>query len=80
MAQFQKFPKCLCSLQRNLIPCTASNFTQSMESHHGDTCDSPVGKPRGKGTDPCINATGSQKLLQQLGRKADVHVSTRDEA
>ena len=38
-----------------------------------------VGKPRGKAIDPYINATGSMTLLLQLGRKADVHVPTRDE-
>ena len=62
------------------FPCTASTFTPRIDSHHGGTCDSPVGKPRGKATDPCVNATGSLTLLLQLGRKADFHVSTLDEA
>ena len=30
------------------FPCTASAFTLSIDSHHGGTWDSPVGKPRGK--------------------------------
>ena len=30
------------------FPCTASTFKPSMDSHHGDTWDNPVGKPRGK--------------------------------
>ena len=30
------------------FPCTASTFKPSMDSHHSDTWDSPVGKPRGK--------------------------------
>ena len=30
--------------------------------------------------DPCVNSTGSLTPLLQLGMKADVHVSTRDEA
>ena len=36
--------------------------------------------PREKATDPYVNPTGSLTLLLQLERKADVHVSTRDEA
>ena len=38
-----------------------------------------VGKPRGKATDPLIQAKGSATLLLQLGRKAHVHAPTRDE-
>ena len=30
------------------FPCTASTFKPRIDSHHGGTCDSPVGKPRGK--------------------------------
>ena len=30
------------------FPCTASTFNPRIESHHGGTWDSPVGKPRGK--------------------------------
>ena len=41
--------------------------------------ESLVGKPRGKATDPLINAKGSVTLLLQLGRKAHVHTSSRDE-
>ena len=41
--------------------------------------ESLVAKPRGKATDPLIHAMGSVTLLLQLGRKAHVHVPTRDE-
>ena len=41
--------------------------------------ESLVGKPRGKATDPLIQAKGSMTLLLQLGRKAHVHAPTRDE-
>ena len=52
--------------------------------HVGQPCgkatwESPVGKPRGKATDPLIHAKGSVKLLLELGRKAHVHALTRDE-
>ena len=30
------------------FPCTASTFNPRIHSHHGDTWDSPVGKPHGK--------------------------------
>ena len=74
------------------IPCTASTFKSRIDSHHGGTWDSPVGKPRGKAsleslvgkprgkaTDPLIHAKGSGTLLLQLRRKAYVHGPTRDE-
>ena len=41
------------------FPRNASTFTPRIHSHHGGTWDSPVGKPRGKATDPLIPATGS---------------------
>ena len=37
-----------------------------------------VGKRGGKATNHCINATGRLSLLLQIGRKADMHVPTRD--
>ena len=58
--------------------CTASTFKPRIDSHHGGTWDSPVGKPRGKATDPLIHAKGSVTLLLHLGRKAHVHAPTRD--
>ena len=61
------------------FPCTASNFKPRIDSQHGGTSDSPVGKPRGKATDSLIHAKGSATLLLQLGRKRHVHVPTRDE-
>ena len=71
------------------FPCTASTFKPRIDSHHGGTWDSPVGKPRGKAswesllgkprgkaTDPLIHTTGSVTLLLQLGRKAHVRALT----
>ena len=57
----------------------SSTFKPRIDSHHGGTWDSPVGKPRGKATDPLILEKGSVTLLLQLGRKALVHAPTRDE-
>ena len=69
------------------FPCTASTFKPRIDSQHGGTGDSPVGKPRGKAsgkasreaTDPLIHAKGSVTLLLQLGRKAHVRAPTRNE-
>ena len=74
------------------FPCTASTFKPRIDSHHGGTWDSPVGKPRwkdsreslvgkprGKATVALINPKGSVTLLLQLGRKAHVYAPTRDE-
>ena len=72
------------------FPCTASTFKPRIDSHHGGTWDSPVGKPRGKAsweslvgkprgkaTDPLIHSTGRMTLLLQLGRKALFNAPTR---
>ena len=42
-------------------------------------CESLLGKPRGKATDPLIHAKGKVTLLLQLVRKAHVHAPNRDE-
>ena len=45
---FPESPRCLSPFQGNLFPCTASTLKPRIDSHHGGTWDSPVGKPRGK--------------------------------
>ena len=60
------------------FPCTASNFKPRIDSQHGGTSDSPVGKPRGKATDHLIHAKGRVTLLLQLRRKAHLYAPTRD--
>ena len=42
-------------------------------------CESLVGKPQGKATDPLIHAKGRVTLLLQLGRKEHMLAPTRDE-
>ena len=44
------------------FPCTASTFKPRIDSHHGGTRDSPVGKPRGK---------ASWKALRESHRSID---------
>ena len=60
------------------FPCTASTFKPRIDSHHGGTWDSPVGKSGGKAIDPLIHAKGSGTLLLQLVRKAHVQAPTRE--
>ena len=68
--------------RESCFPCTASTFKPRIDSHHGGTWDSPVGKPRGKATDPFIHAKGSVTLLLLLGRKALVRppIETRTDS
>ena len=75
---FPESPRYLSPFRETCFPCTASIFKPRIDSHHGGTWDSPVGKPRGKATDPLIHTKGSVTLLLQLGRKAHVHDPTRD--
>ena len=79
-ATIPRVPQMSQSIQGNLFSLHFLDFKPRIDSHHGGPLDSPVGKPRGKATDPLIHAKGSVTLLRQLGRKAHVHAPTRDEA
>ena len=70
------------------FPCTALTFKPRIDSHHGGTWDSPVGKPlgkaswesflgkpRGKATDPLIHEKGSATLLLQHESPAHIQRS-----
>ena len=65
------------------FPCTDSTFsrgsTHTTVARGTALWESLVGKPRGKATDSLIHVNGSVTLLEQLGRKANVHAPTRDE-
>ena len=87
-ATIPRVPQCLSPFQGNLFSLQCLDFQAEYRLtprwHVGQPCgkaswESLVGKPRGKATDPLIHATGSAKLLLQLGRKAHVHAPTRDE-
>ncbi|KAI4567681.1 hypothetical protein MJT46_007480 [Ovis ammon polii x Ovis aries] len=43
------------------------------------SCESLEGNPRGKATDPMIDAMASVTLLPQLGRKTHVHAPSQEE-
>ena len=65
---FPALPRLLC---RGSTPTTVAQGTTLWESL--------VENPRGKATDPMIDATGSVTLLLQLGRKTHGHAPSRDE-
>ena len=81
-------PRCLSLFQRKLFSLHSLDFHAEdrlpPQLHVGQPCgkaswESLVGKPRGKATDPLIQATGSVTLLLQLWRKAHVHAPIREE-
>ena len=47
-ATFPETPDVSVHSRETCFPCTASTFKPRINSHHGGTWDSPVGKPRGK--------------------------------
>ena len=56
------------------FPCTASTFKPRIDSHHGGTCDSPVGKPRGKAS------RESHRSLDPREGKSDTAATAREES
>ena len=56
------------------FPCTASTFKPRIDSHHGDTWDSPVGKPRGKAS------RESHRSLDPREGKRDTAATAREES
>ena len=45
---FPESPDVSVHSRETCFPCTASTFKPRIDSHHGGTWDSPVGKRRGK--------------------------------
>ena len=56
------------------FPCTASTFRTRIDSHHGGTGDSPVGKPRGKAW------WESHRSLDPREGKRDTAATAREES
>ena len=67
------------SLVLSWIACTDSIVIPRIYSKHEERCDSPVA-PQAKAPDCSVNSTGSLTPVLHLERKAEFHVSTRDEA
>ena len=60
--------------RENCFPCTASTFELRIDSHHGDTSDSPVRKPRGKAS------WESYRSLDPREGKRDTAATAREES
>ena len=60
--------------RESFFPCTASNFKPRIDSHHGGTGDSPVGKPRGKAS------RESDRSLDPREGKRDTAATAREES
>ena len=88
MPRLPESPRCLSPFQGYLFSLYYLDFQAedrlTPRWHVGQPCRKAsweilVGKPRGKATDALIHVKGSVTLLLQLGRKAHVHASPRDE-
>ena len=60
------------------FPCTATIFKPRIDSHHGFTWDSPVGKPRGKAS--CKNLDESHRFLHPREGKHDTAATAREDS
>ena len=85
MSPFPESHRCLSPLQGKLFSMHCLDFQAkdrlTPRWHVGQpfgkaSCESLMGKPRGKDTDPLIHGRGSLTLLLQFGRKAQVHAPT----
>ena len=64
--------------RENFFPCTASTFKPRIDSHHGGTWDSLVGKTRGKAS--CKNLDESHRFLHPREGKHDTAATAREES
>ena len=60
------------------FPCTASTFKPRIDSNHGGTCDSPVGKPREKPSGKASRE--SHRSLDPREGKGDTAATAREES
>ena len=71
---FQSPPDGSVHSRETCFPCTASTFKPRIDSHHGGTWDSPVGKPRGKAS------RESHRSLDPREWKCDTAATAREES
>ena len=71
---FQVSPDVSVHSRENCFPCTASTFKPRIDSHHGGTWDSPVGKPRGKAS------RESHRSLDPREGKRDTAATAQEES
>ena len=73
-ATFPKSPDVSVHSRETCFPCTASTFKPRIDSHHGGTWDSPVGKPLGKAS------RESHRSLDPREGKRDTAATAREES
>ena len=78
MPPFQSPPDISVHSRETCFPCTASTFKPRIESHHGGTWDSPVGKHRGKPSGKASRE--SHRSLYPLEGKRDNAATAREES
>ena len=74
MPPFPESPRCLSPFQGNLFSLHRLDFQAEVDSHHGGTWDSPVGKPRGK-----ASRESHRSLYPRVG-KLDTATTAREES
>ena len=74
MQPFPVSPRCLSPFQGNLFSLHCLAFKPRIDSHHGGTWDSPVGKPRGKAS------RESHRSLDPREGKRDTAATAREES
>ena len=71
---FQEPPDVSVHSRGSCFPCTASTFMPRIDSHHGGTWESPVGKPRGTAS------RESHRSLDPRDGKRDTAATAREES
>ena len=86
-ATIPRAPRCISPFRETCFPCTASTFKLRIDSHHGGTWDSPVGKPRVKASweslvgKPRVKASSeSHRSLHTREGKPDTAARAREES
>ena len=72
-ATFPESLRCLSPFQGNLLSLQCLDFQAKIDTHHGGTWDSPVGKPRGKAS------RESHRSLNPREGKRDTAATAREE-
>ena len=74
---YQSSPDVSVHSRETCFPCTASTFKPRIDSHHGGTWDSPVGKPRGEASWKASRE--SHRSLDPREGKLDTAATAREE-
>ena len=80
MPPFPSPPDVSVHSRETCFPCTASTFLPRIDSHHGGTWDSPVGKPRGKASWESLLGKPRGKASRESHRSLDPREGKRDSA